>query len=304
MTDDIVPWDECCGNKMSLYNCELTCMKCGLITQFSDQGSSYTESSAGGHNTPYSANSVGLTSSGHNSSYIKRLLYQKLSSDYNQIKRYKTLNQLRLLNSNSNNRLPDIVIETALDYFSSYQDDKNIVKRGNGRLAVLSIFLSYACAKFDIAIKPKQLALWANVSQRHISKESDTINNYMNSIGISSHIDTKSSFINKYFEIFMIDEKFKAVAMEIIDISYSRKMISPENPNISTKVVAVIYLLKKRLNLTFTEKEMAKECFISMSTFVKYYKNLVRNYKLMNPILEVYGIPPIIKPKSRIKKPV
>jgi transcription initiation factor TFIIIB Brf1 subunit/transcription initiation factor TFIIB len=296
-------WDICinCNTQMASFKSELQCYTCGYNKKYNEQGSNYNENSVGGHNTPHS-NSIGITITGRDAYQFKMCLQIYGGTNYKEISDFKTRKQLYKLNSHSSYKLPNVVIDLTAEYFSRYHEDTKEVKRGNGRLAVLAIFLLYACAKFDIAIKPKQLALWANVSQRHISRDSGHISNYMSSIGISPHINTTNSFINKYFEIFEIPECYKIVVSEIIEKSYDRKMINPENPNISTKVTSVIYLLKKLLNLKFTEKDIARECYISQSTFIKHYKNIVRNKKLMNPILLSYNMPLITVSKPKVKK--
>ena len=121
---------------------------------------------------------------------------------------------------------------------------------------------------------------------------------------IPIHYKSTPSVINQYLELLKIDSRYKSYISDIVSVASTgniKGMRGEMNCRLTTRCAGAIYMLKRQKDLDFTKNDIADKCDISKSTFIKYYKFLIRN-KLKRELRHVFDKYYMIIPSENKKK--
>lgn len=291
-----------CNIEMRVIDNSVRCLTCGREEEMVITDENISNTIISQYNThancPYPLKVVGAGSNPINKSIIIT------SSDYSKTQSNATKRQLSNLNANSKDlKLPNIVLDRAAEIYGIMQKN-NIVRRGKGRLGLLGACIFYACSEQCITKRLKDISKFVNVEESYISNGDKDLRKIKSEgkLEINIHYDPKDDYINQYFDVLRLDEKYKPVISDIIDISSQHtKMRGENNSRVCTKCAGAIFLLVIQLKLKITMQDIVKYCKIS-TIFTGYYEFLLKNRKRINKILDKHSIPIIDKSKKKKQK--
>ncbi len=284
-----------CKGKLSISSGTLVCKDCGIET-FNNIGGTEEEYSTSAI-TDCNVNSNGfmaLKMTGKGSYGYQRSLL-KTCANYQQYRKVSTLKDMNNWNNNSEKyHIPKNVIQQANDMFDKIKKRK-IVFRKDGKKGVLSACLYYACYDNNISKTPSEIAQFSNIEEKFHS-HGDRILHSLNELGIiqiPAKINPTSDYVNRYMELLDIDKKYKQFIMDLIDRAEEKKIHILHDSKANTRAVGAIYMLIERtpeLKAKITKEIIEKECGISKTTFIRYYKILYKYYKLVKKIFKRHTI--------------
>ena len=285
-----------CKGKLSISSGTLVCKDCGIET-FNNIGGTEEEYSTSAI-TDCNVNSNGfmaLKMTGKGSYGYQRSLL-KTCANYQQYRKVSTLKDMNNWNNNSEKyHIPKNVIQQANDMFDKIKKRK-IVFRKDGKKGVLSACLYYACYDNNISKTPSEIAQFSNIEEKFHS-HGDRILHSLNELGIiqiPAKINPTADYINRYMELLDIDKKYKQFIIDLIDRAEEKKIHILHDSKANTRAVGAIFMLIERLpelKSRITKEIIEKECGISKTTFIRYYKILCKYYKLVKKIFKRHAIP-------------
>ena len=291
-----------CKIEMQFIDSSIRCLTCGREEEMIVTDESISNTIISQYNThancPFSLKAVGIGSNSINKSIIIT------GSDYSKTQSNVTKRQLSRLNANSKYlKLPNIVLDRAAEIYGIMQKN-NIVRRGKGRLGLLGACIFYSCSEHGITKRSKDISKFVNVEESYISSGDKDLRNVKSKgkLEINIHYNPQEDYINQYFDALRLDEKYKPVISDIIDISSQHtEMRGENNSRISTKCAGAIFLLVTQLKLKINMQDIVKYCNIS-TIFTGYYEFLLKNRKRINKILVKHSINIIDKHKKKKQK--
>jgi transcription initiation factor TFIIIB Brf1 subunit/transcription initiation factor TFIIB len=291
-----------CETRIQPMQSSYICPNCSRDIQIYEYKNEYSDSIVNNYNTSNNC-AQSLRVVGKDANRYARALY-KSTLNYDIIRSNTTRKQLNRYNAQSNHiKLPIFVLKEAAGLYKEFQKHTK-VKRGKGRLGVLGACLSFICDKHKLSKQPKEIANFLEIEEAYLSKGDKLLRKAHADgfIDILVHYDPTDSYVERYFAVLDIDEKYKDFILEIIERSLNKDMKGLNRSRINTQCIGAIYALKIQLNLPFTIKEITESCRISKTTFMRYYDFLMKNTKKLNPICKKHGIPPFKKIKKKPNK--
>jgi len=297
-------WKMCqyCNVLMEPMQFTYKCPNCGLNSvNKKTLGGEYSESVKNNYNTnnkcPTTLKIVGQDSRKY------RMAFYIFDSNYKHTQFNNTLRQLNRFNDNSKTiKFKQTILKETAEYYSILQSH-NIVRRGKSRIGTLGACLYYICLKNHIVKKYTELAEYLNIEKSYISKGDKKLKELgsNNQIDIPSNDNIMMDFLEKYFQILDISSEYKQFTIDLINESCSIKMKGENNSKMSTKCAGAIYILGMQKKFKYTKIDIAKNCVISKSTFIRYYTFILHNRKQLNHIFIKHNIP-ILKKNKKKKK--
>ena len=287
ITNDIC---EKCNIKYKTLNGIIYCELCGSENKV--ELDELTFNSEGGNNI--NSNSFMSFNFIGKNSYCYQRSFLKTCANYSSFR--KNNNRKDMYNYNYNytgNKLPKNVIKLAIELFSKIKE-KKYVYRGNGKKGIIGACIFYSCVINKITKTPKEIANILGIEERFLSQGDRTIQelNEMGVISIPTTLRPLNDYLKQYFSLLKIDEKYISFIVDIIDRIDNKNIHIVNDSRTTTKAIGTIYLLINRLKKyrTITKDTIVKECKISKSTFLRYYKLLLKNYKLIKCVFKKHKI--------------
>jgi transcription initiation factor TFIIIB Brf1 subunit/transcription initiation factor TFIIB len=242
----------------------------------------------------------------------------KNCANYNSYRKIKSMREMVNWSSHSTtNQFPKNVIKEANEQFAQIRES-GVVVRKNVKKGLQGACLYYACYSNGISRTPMEIAKIIDITEKNISN-GDRLLRDLNERGIitlPSGLDPAVSYINRYFELLKIDERYKQFVIDIINQFEEDKLHVIYDTKTNTKCIGAIYMLIDRipeLKQRISREKIEEECEISKNTFNKYYNMLCKFYKRFVHIFIQHRIPMkaewkelgfglIVKPKIRVIK--
>ena len=191
----------------------------------------------------------------------------------------------------------DIINSVAQKYVSL-----RVVKRAGGLASILAMLTYNECIKANLPKKSKCIAkLMSGLDQ---SSQLSSGERELRKLAQSGIIELPvehgniNDFISQYFARLLIqdtivkDNKMINCKMFVIDLINATSIENLADPNNNcrptTRCAGAIWILSKQLQLKVSKDDIAKECTISKTTFIRFY-NLVQTYSKMPCISEVFN---------------
>jgi hypothetical protein len=296
-----------CKTKISLTEeISQACTGCGLL--ISDT-SSYTDEKYSTSDTSFSnVNDKGFMSMRvvGKGAYGQNRALLKSSADYGRYRHATTLKDMNKWNVNGK-FVPKAVMEEANNMFSKIKQH-NYVYRKDVKKGVITACVYYACHMHKISRTPAEIANWAQIAEKFHSM-GDRILRDLNERGVielPSRINPIEDYIERYLKILNIDaKKYKQFILDIIEVATNSKLHVLSDSKNNTKCIGTIYLLIERvrdLRQEIDREKLDKECDISKTTFIKYYKLICKYYRKFIPVFVKHDIPMKAKWKEDIAK--
>tara|TARA_B100001758_G_scaffold247645_1_gene266357 strand:- start:565 stop:1986 length:1422 start_codon:yes stop_codon:yes gene_type:complete len=242
---------------------------------------------------------------GPNSYNIQKNLL-RVNSNY---KKYsKNLEYTKLMNliyyTFDGKTIPKNVLKDSINIYTEIKNinilnkkniDKKLVFRGANKKGVLLACVFVACRINKITKTSKYLCKATNTDEKYLSKGKNLIFGLIcqKILILPNFNDPIIDYINQYFQILNIDDKYKQFIIDIIYKAKKKKINILIGSRDNTKVIGTIYLLVKRVkNLNhITHNIISEDLDISKTTFIKYYNILCNNFKIFKNIFKKHKIP-------------
>jgi Zn finger protein HypA/HybF involved in hydrogenase expression len=235
-------------------------------------------------------NIVGANSYCYNRSFLKTCAdYTKFRDNSNR----KAI--VNMIYQYPGNKPPMNVVNSCADIFDQIKN-KGYVYRGDGKLGVIAACLYYASIMNNLTRTPKEIAQIIGIDEKFLSN-GDRILQELNELGvitIPTNYKPLDDYLDMYFPILEIPEKYKAFIKALIARAEKKHLHINNESRLTTKIIGCIYLLTRRVKeLNHIKKEtISLECGnISKSTFIRYYTLIVDNYKIMKKPFRKFRIP-------------
>jgi len=291
-TDLVSDYDEkkCsnCNSLMLQNSGSLECSGCGIIIKNVGDLSFSSENTVFGE-TMTSFRYEGGTAT---SSYQRNRINNQTCSNSSAYRQNQDKKKLSNLNSESENkRIPKTVINLILDDFRKIKEAK-IVYRGNGKKGVMAALMYYRCMSVGVARTPRDLCTFLDIPQKKFSEGDRKVQKHVDTgiLDIKLCSNSYEMYITQYLTILGIDLKYTDFLLNLIKRAEDKKIHILNESKTTTKCVGAIYMLISRLKLKISKDTISKECNISGSTFIKYFRLLNDNYRLIKKPFKKYGI--------------
>lgn len=291
--------DETCEDKYKICNdCDkqmtvginnvYVCSDCGVIKNIITNNDSY-ESSITNYNTNNTfympIKCVGPQS------YSYQKCIRNNTSEYKKIQETNIKKKIYHFNYNHTKiNIPKNIISAAIDQYKKIRNSHKVY-RGDILNGIICGLIYYECLKESIAVKPKDIATWANISESNMSKGDKIIKILQDDkvlvLPYSDNIDR--TFIKTYLIKLNIDDKYLEFLYDILQCINMYKICNI-NSRMSTKTAGLIYLIVKCENMPITIDNISTEFGICVTTFKTYYNNIIKRANLLTHIFEEYEI--------------
>jgi hypothetical protein len=314
---DEVPFDNCIECKIPLKILEdvMVCGNCGLEKDFASEYNPETYSVAidGNYNSS-TTSCTSFTFSGKKSyGYQKAIL--KSCSDYSTTSlhtiRKEILHRINLYNGNKPPM--DVQLRCIEIYYSIKENDKlylNIVNQGvaehnekkrlvfrsNGKWGLIAACLGCAFNEAGLTRTPREICEILCIEDKYLSAGEKKLHEFIEYgiIDISTNnTNILDDFINRYFPLLNIPDKYKQFITDIISQAERKGLHICNTNRTSTKCIGAIFLLCTRIpELNYVTREyLARECKLSKPAFVRYYTVLLYNWPLLKNVFKKHQIP-------------
>lgn len=283
-----------CDVRCKVSENSIICEQCGLEREWQTHNDGYSLSIDQNYNTSQKSYiSFNIIGTG---AYCYQRSFLKSCSDYSMFRNNSNKKEItNIIFQYDGSKPPMNVINQAASLFDKIVQAGHVYRK-NGKKGVMSACLYYACIMEGIARTPKDIALIMNTEEKYLS-QGDRILQELNEIGvikIPTNYEPLDDYLNQFFPALGIPDNYKAFVTDLI-IRAERKHLHIKNEcRTSTKCVAVIYMLTRRVkSLRHIKKDnIVKECNnISKTTFLKYYNLYCENYTLLKKPFRKHRIP-------------
>jgi transcription initiation factor TFIIIB Brf1 subunit/transcription initiation factor TFIIB len=284
-----------CKVACKIYDTFIICESCGMERIYDihshDQYSMTIEDNYNTANNSFMTfNIIGKDSYCYNRSYLKTC------SDYSAYRNNSNKKDIiQRIDQYEGNKPPKNIVNTCARIFDQIKN-AGYVYRGNGKWGVIGACLYYASIQHNLTRTPKEVAAMMGIDDKFLSS-GDRILCALNEqkvIDIQINYRPIQDYINQYFPILGIPDKYKDFVIHIIARAERKHLHIRHESRLTTKIVGVIYLLTKRVpELKHIKKDtISIECNnISRSTFIKYYTLIMDNIKIMKKSFRKFHIP-------------
>jgi transcription initiation factor TFIIIB Brf1 subunit/transcription initiation factor TFIIB len=279
-----------CNKQMSIgINNMYMCLDCGFIKNIITANDNAYQSSISNYNTNNSfympIKCVGPQS------YSYQKCIRNNTSEYKKIQETNIKKKIYHFNYNHDKmNIPKNIISAAIDQYKKIRNSHKVY-RGDILNGIICGLIYYECLKESIAVKPKDIATWANISESNMSKGDKIIKILQDDkilvLPFSEDIDR--TFIRTYLIKLDIDKKYLEFLHEVLQYINMYKICNI-NSRMSTKTAGLIYLIVKCENIDITMENISEEFGICITTFKTYYNNIIKKIKLLTPLFEKYDI--------------
>jgi transcription initiation factor TFIIIB Brf1 subunit/transcription initiation factor TFIIB len=285
-----------CGGILRTKDNVMICQACGLEIQgvvvSTQEDESITTSQDANVNDKgfVSMKIIGKGAYGLNRNLLKNC------ADYPRYRKMTTLKEMHNWNSQSNgNQLPKNVINEANDMFATIKDH-GYVFRKDVKKGVQGACLYYTCHVNGISRTPIEIAKLVGIAEKFLSAGDRYLRdlNERGIINIPSKVDAINSYVNRYFELLKISNKYKPFVLDMIRKADDDRLHVLYDSKSNTKCIGTIYMLIDRipeLRKTIDKERIERECDISKTTFIKYYAMISRYYRRFAHIFALHKIP-------------
>lgn len=290
-------YDQCtCGGKMFKNDSALQCSMCPImkpfindeVTRFGPATSQYNSGSS-----PYCK--ITGKSGGRAHAY-QRNLYPITSPEDRERKMFEhAMSKLNAFNSTEahNIRFPTHFLRESATMLTCIQIANDRTLKDTVYVGALIRCLAIVCKKHKLYQKGQSFCTFANINQTNLTQRNKLIRDMLDNgvIEYKKYYNPEESLFTQYFTMFNIPMKYKEFAHDLIKEAVPRNMRGDNNNTIDSKCAAVIAILQKKLEMSFTSDDICKKCEIVQSTYEKFCRYAVANRDLLMPIFEKHGIP-------------
>jgi transcription initiation factor TFIIIB Brf1 subunit/transcription initiation factor TFIIB len=282
-----------CNIPMVLSGNDYSCLKCGIIEENIGEAPQTYEKTG---NT-----SVRVTIGN------RRGKYYNVTSDYSEVQKKLILDQL-IQNNNAYTgfKFPRELLQKAANGYNSVQKSfidepmadgtvakKKFVRRGNIKDEVLAAFIYYECIRIGAARKKKDIATMMKLSTNGFSNGESILRtlHFEGKVNIPLDKEPYEDYLDRYLETLNItNDNYRNFILACVD--YSEKNKIGMNSQISSKIVAVLWIVITNCNLDITiDKLETAADNIKKSTFMKFHKIVIVNLRLFAHIFTRHAIP-------------
>jgi transcription initiation factor TFIIIB Brf1 subunit/transcription initiation factor TFIIB len=282
-----------CDIPMLKSGCDLNCPNCGLCQENETETIAHDETYtatiriATGANKGRCYNTV--------SDYTKTQRKMIVDQLYQNSVAYKgpafPVNVLAQAASQYNN-IQKVITE--VDYYrdGSVKGQKKFVRRGNIKDEILAALIFFEGIREKIYRKRKDIATFMNLPILGFARGEDILRNLHGEGKIDIPVDEEPNegFIDRYTEALQLDGQYAPFINAIVDISEQKKI--GMDSQISSKIVAAIYIVCVHCKLGITAADIEKACDnTKKNTFLKFVKTMAGFKSVFDPIFRQYGIP-------------
>lgn len=289
---------ECNIQMQPNINNTLTCPKCGFLKKVIIENLEY-EPSMNGYNTNDNYH-IPIKYIGKNSSQYQKYLRNN-TSQYRLIQESLIKKKLENLNYKSTNfTVPKNIINNVIEQYKKIRDISKI-HRGEILNGMLASLIYYECLKEGIIRKPKEIAEWYSITESNLSKGDKILKELEQKklIELPNSQNFSNQYILSYLNRMGIDLKYYDLINDLL-IRIEKDKIGNPNARLSTKIVALLFLLIISTNMKISPEQLSEEFKISISTFKTFYSEIFKNKNIINDIILKYNID---LPKKMPRKP-
>ena len=281
-----------CNSSLTINYNQTICNTCGFENNYDisfDNDNTFMDSG-------YSNNDfVNFKITGKNSYSLQKTTL-KICSNYDQYRKLTIIREINLWNNHSGEfKIPKHIMREAIEMFCKIKKADYVFRKDNKK-GVLSACLYYSCYNNGIIKTPQEMAKYVGIQEKFHSYGDRVLQdlNDKEIISIPSKMDSINKYIDKYFELLDIDKIYKPFVINIIKkLEESNIHLLHDSKN-NTKCIGAIYLLIQRipkLKQKISKEKIEKECKISKTTFIRYFKIINLYYKTIKVIFKRYSIP-------------
>lgn len=203
--------------------------------------------------------------------------------------------------------IPKDIICSAIDKYIKIKEHK-LRYRATILDGVLGSLIYYECLKNGIAVKPKEIADWIDISTTKISKSDKILKELQeyNIVDLTVEGNVEYDYLKSYLQRMNVDltdkKKYVDFIYDILTAIYKYK-IGNMAVRLSTKAATLVYLLsmvEDKVNLL--DKTISEEFDISLTTIKNYYSVLIKYKEYFSDIFTKYEYDiEIVKTRKRSK---
>lgn len=299
--------DICNCEMNSNINNKYICPNCGIINNVITDNNEYETSITMNYTTNSTFHSP-IRCVGKDS-YKYQCYIRNYTSNYENI--HKNLIIKKLHNKFFHSKkisIPKDIICSAIDKYITIKEHK-LRYRATILDGVLGSLIYYECLKNGIAVKPKEIADWIDISTTKISKSDKILKELQEYkiVDLTVEGNMEYNYLKSYLQRMNVDLtdniKYVDFIYDILTMIYMKK-IGNMAVRLSTKAAALVYLLSiVEPNINLLDKSISEEFDISLTTIKNYYTIIVKYKEHFIDIFDKYNYTQdSIKPKKRAGK--
>lgn len=214
------------------------------------------------------------------------------TSDYERVQaKYIMDILLRMQNESRNIKLPHSILNATRDLCQKVQ--KTGVYRTKVLREIIAACIKYSCLDINISYKDSELAEFMQLDKKGFSRGEGILRDLHSKgyIGIKVNFNPMHNFINRFFNILKIDEKYKGFVIEIIEAAEANEVA--RTSIMESKCVGAIWLLIQALGpdiISKSAKDLDDECNVRRNTFYRFCTDVSKCMRFFNPIYSKYEL--------------
>lgn len=211
------------------------------------------------------------------------------SSDYERVQaKYVMDILLRMQNESRNIKFSHSILNTSRDLCQKVQ--KTGVYRTKVLREILAACINYSCLDAGISYKASEIAEFMQLDKKGFSRGESILRDLHSRgvINIKINCNPMHNFVNRFFRILKLDEKYKGFVIEMIEAAESNEVA--RTSIMESKCVGAIWLLIQSLGINKSAKELDDECNVRRNTFYRFCTEVTKCLRFFTPIYKKYGI--------------
>lgn len=204
-------------------------------------------------------------------------------SDYERVQaKYIMDILLRMQNESRNIKFSYGILNTSRNLCQKVQ--KTGVYRTKVLREILATCINYACIDAGISYKASEIAAFMQLEKKGFSRGESILRDLHSKgvIDIKVNCNPMHNFINRFFNILKLDEKYKPFVIEIIEAAEANEVA--RTSIMESKCVGAIWLLIQSIGADKSAKELDDECNVRRNTFYRFCTEVSKCMRFFTPI--------------------
>lgn len=191
------------------------------------------------------------------------------------------------------NHIQKQIVKIETDDDGKVTNSKKFVKRGSIKDEVLAAIIYFTCIGANVYRKKKDIAAFMELYVNGFARGEGIIRDLvaMGELELPVDDDSADQIADRYLEALGLEaENYSAFVIELVDLSDDRKI--GMTSQLSSKVVAAIYIIICQCKLKITALTVEKQCDdTKKNTFMRFTKEVAKFKTVFEPIFLKHKIP-------------
>ncbi len=205
------------------------------------------------------------------------------SADYKNQSYNTSLKEYQNLIEEAKVQLPMSLIEASARAFCNIKEHSIDVFRKELKIGIMAVILQVLCNQNRISKTNSEINSIFKITIKTYNAGSKKLKELIENgvIDFNVEIDPTVDFVNKYFTLLGIDNKYAGFVTEMLSVIKENRLYLIYDTKLNTKIISIIQCLvdrNKQYKATISQQKIEKVCQINKTTYKKYITAVLDKY--------------------------